>query len=167
MRSDSPMTLHLQRAGRPIRDASAFMGTNRLILPWVWPSPRRVGQPTEDASFIDFNSAKSCAATTMRYTIQLYSTMADVTKPQRQLLRFLEERDESGEPPPTYREMCTRLGYKSPKAATDLVASLEKKGLVTVEKHCARGIRLVQKNIGIPVLGHIDRRQLELPANDN
>ena len=88
-------------------------------------------------------------------TIQLYSTMADVTKPQRNLQRFLEERDENGEPPPTYREICKRLGYKSPKAATDLVTSMERKGLVAVEKHCARGIRLVQKSIGIPVLGHI------------
>jgi repressor LexA len=88
------------------------------------------------------------------HTIQMYS-MTDLTKPQRNLQRFLEELDHDGEPPPTYREICRRLGYKSPRAATDLVASLEKKGVVTVEKHCTRGIRLLQKSIGIPVLGHI------------
>jgi repressor LexA len=78
-----------------------------------------------------------------------------VTRPQRRLLDFLEELDSKAEPPPTYREICVRLRYKSPKAATDLVAALERKGFVTREKRCSRGIRLVQKRNGIPILGSI------------
>jgi repressor LexA len=90
-----------------------------------------------------------------RYTIRLYSMDAKLTKPQESILRFLEDRIQNGEPPPTYREISGHCGYKSPKAAADHVAALKKKGFVTIEKRCARGIRLVQKSIGIPVLGNI------------
>ena len=81
--------------------------------------------------------------------------VAKLTKRQESVLRFLEERSENGEPPPTYREISERFGYKSPRAAADHVAALEKKGVVTHEKRCARGIRLVQKTTGVPVLGSI------------
>jgi repressor LexA len=89
------------------------------------------------------------------YTIRLYSMAAQLTKPQESVRRFLEERSENGEPPPTYREISEHLGYKSPRAAVDHVAALEKKGIVTHKKRRARGIRLVQKNIGVPMLGRI------------
>jgi repressor LexA len=81
--------------------------------------------------------------------------MVSLTKPQRLLVDFLEERGEKDEPPPTYREICTHLSYRSPKAAADLVAALERKGLVTREKRRARGIRLVQRRTGVPVLGSV------------
>jgi repressor LexA len=87
-------------------------------------------------------------------TIHLFSMGTELTAPQRLLLRFLEERSEEGEPPPTYREICERFNWSSPKAAADHVAALERKGLVTRERGCARGLRLVRK-VGIPLLGHI------------
>jgi hypothetical protein len=68
---------------------------------------------------------------TNRYTIRLYSMVAKLTKSQESVRRFLEERSENGEPPPTYREISRRFGYKSPRAASDHVAALEKKGIVT------------------------------------
>lgn len=80
---------------------------------------------------------------------------AELTEPQQLVLDFLEERSANGEVPPTFREICERFGYRSPKAAADHVAALERKGLLTREKGCARGLRLVKKDIGIPVLGHI------------
>jgi len=80
---------------------------------------------------------------------------AELTKPQQLVLDFLEERNANDEAPPTFREICERFGYRSPKAAADHVAALERKGLVTREKGCARGLRLVRKNIGIPLLGRI------------
>src|ERR1017187_1040340 len=82
-------------------------------------------------------------------------SMVNLTKPQGLLLEFLQERCERDEPPPTYREICVHLRYRSPKAAADLVAALERKGLVTREKRRARGIRLVQRRTGVPVLGSI------------
>jgi repressor LexA len=80
---------------------------------------------------------------------------AELTKPQQLVLEFLEERNANGEAPPTFREICGRFGYRSPKAAADHVAALERKGLVKREKGCARGLRLVRKTIGIPLLGRI------------
>ena len=47
---------------------------------------------------------------TNRYTIRLYSMVAKLTKSQESVRRF---------------------GYKSPRAASDHVAALEKKGIVT------------------------------------
>jgi repressor LexA len=81
--------------------------------------------------------------------------MIGLTKPQHLLKRFLEDRADNDEPPPTYREICARFGYKSTKAAADLVDALQKKGLVTIEKGRARGIRLTNRSFGIPVLGRI------------
>jgi repressor LexA len=80
---------------------------------------------------------------------------AQLTEPQQLILSFLEERSERGDSPPTYREICKRFGYSSPKAASDHVAALEKKGRVVREKGRARGLRLVQKGPGIPMLGRI------------
>ena len=80
--------------------------------------------------------------------------MEGLTVPQRKVLRFLEEREELGEAPPTYREICKHFGYSSTKAAADHIAALEKKGFVKREKRHARGLRLVQK-MGIPLLGSI------------
>jgi repressor LexA len=57
--------------------------------------------------------------------------VAKLTKSQESVRRFLEERSENGAPPPTYREISRRFGYKSPRAASDHVAALEKKGIVT------------------------------------
>jgi repressor LexA len=79
----------------------------------------------------------------------------ELTPAQQSVFRFIEERSEVGEPPPTYREICDRFGYHSPKAASDHVAALEKKGLVSRVKGSARGLRLVRRMAGIPVLGRI------------
>lgn len=88
-------------------------------------------------------------------TIHMFSMRGELTRPQQLVLHFIEERSDSGEPPPTYREICERFGYKSPKAAADHVAALEKKGLVTREKGRSRGLRLVRRSVGVPLLGHI------------
>lgn len=79
----------------------------------------------------------------------------DLTRTQRCVLNFLEERSANGEAPPTYREICERFGYRSTRAAADHVSALEKKGLVIRDKKCARGLRLVKRISGIPFLGRI------------
>jgi repressor LexA len=82
---------------------------------------------------------------------------AALTQPQERVRRFLEDRRRQGEPPPTYREISLHCGYRSPKAAADQVAALERKGIVSVEKGRSRGIRLVTTHAepGVPVLGRI------------
>jgi repressor LexA len=79
----------------------------------------------------------------------------ELTTPQRMVLRFLEERIDNGETPPTYREICKRFGYRSTKAAADHIAALERKGYVTRGNGSARGLRLVRSAFGVPVLGRI------------
>ncbi len=88
-------------------------------------------------------------------TIHLFSMATELTDAQRKVLYFLEDRSERGEPPPTYREISKHFGYRSPKAAYDHVAALEKKGFLTREKGLARGLHLVRKGTGIPLLGRI------------
>jgi repressor LexA len=78
-----------------------------------------------------------------------------LTGRQEQVRAFLEARADSGDLPPTYREICNRFGFKSPKAALDHVVALEKKGVLRRERRLARGLRLVQNRGGVPVLGHI------------
>src|SRR5580658_10359582 len=80
---------------------------------------------------------------------------AELTPPQQLVLAFIEERSANGESPPTYREICKHLGYKSPKAAADHVAALERKGFVTRKKGRARGLSSVRQQDGIPLLGHV------------
>ena len=78
-----------------------------------------------------------------------------LTAPQRSILEFLEDRIANGDSPPTYREICRRLGYRSHKAAADHVAALEKKGLLISEKGRSRGLRLVRRTSGVPLFGRI------------
>lgn len=77
------------------------------------------------------------------------------TPSQRRILEFIEEGDANGQAPPTYREICSRFGFRSPKAAADHVAALEKKGFLVREKGRSRGLRLVKAPTGIPLLGRI------------
>lgn len=79
----------------------------------------------------------------------------ELTAPQKSLLRYLQERCESGALPPTVREICGHFGYRSTKAAADHIAALQKKGFVTRERRRARGLRLIQRNEGVPLLGSI------------
>jgi repressor LexA len=79
----------------------------------------------------------------------------ELTQAQRRVLEFVESRFSNGENPPTYREICQGLGYKSPKAASDHVAALERKGYLVRGKGHARAIRLTGYSFGIPLLGRI------------
>lgn len=82
--------------------------------------------------------------------------MAPLTEAQRAVLRYLEERSEDGQPPPTYRDICDRFGYRSPKAAADHVMALERKGYIVRDPKCARGIRLAKRRQrDLPLLGRI------------
>jgi repressor LexA len=79
----------------------------------------------------------------------------DLTSAQQRVLDWMRSRVTRGENAPTYREICMALGYRSPKAAADHVAALERKGYVTRERGKSRGIRLTGKASGVPLLGRI------------
>jgi len=79
---------------------------------------------------------------------------SELTAAQRQVWLFLNERVDAGEPSPTYREICKRFDYSSPKAAFDHVLALEKKGYLK-RGEGARNMRLLRRSRGIPLLAHI------------
>ena len=81
--------------------------------------------------------------------------LGQLTPTQQRVLEFVEARLSSGENPPTYREICREFGYKSPKAAADHIAALERKGYIFRQKKHARAMKLARFSTGIPLLGRI------------
>ncbi len=63
------------------------------------------------------------------------------TQSQRKILRLLLERELSGMPPPTYREICAATGWRATGTVRDHVAALVGKGLVS-RSRLSRGTRL-------------------------
>ncbi|MGA3335346.1 MAG: transcriptional repressor LexA [Terracidiphilus sp.] len=78
-----------------------------------------------------------------------------LTPAQQRVFNFLESRIVRGENAPTYREICKELGYRSPKAAADHVAALERKGYLIRERGRARSMKLTAKSSGVPLFGRI------------
>lgn len=89
-------------------------------------------------------------------------SMRSLTPRQTEILEFLREfRQEEGSAP-TYREIANHFGFKSPKAASDHVCALEKKGYVRRHGGRSRGIELLlsertstNATISVPILGNI------------
>ncbi len=90
-----------------------------------------------------------------QYTIHMFTMSGTLTAPQQALLSLLQMRCENGNVPPTCREICESFGYRSPKAAWDLISALERKGYLTRSRKRARGLHLTSKAAGIPLLGMI------------
>lgn len=83
-------------------------------------------------------------------------SMPDQLPPsQAAVLRFLEDLDAAGKPAPTIREICAKFGYRSTKAAADHLVALEEKGYIIRHPRRSRGIELVRRRQGVPLLGRI------------
>jgi len=85
----------------------------------------------------------------------MYSMLDPLTEIQAEIVRFIEERLDAGMSAPTCREICDYFSWKSPKAATDHLAALERKGYIARDRKQARGIRLIHRTSGIPMHGQI------------
>lgn len=81
--------------------------------------------------------------------------MSLLTETQHQVLKFILSRWEAGEALPSSREIMSHLGWSSPKAATDVLDALKRKGLVASDFESSRKYRLTELAIGLPVLGEI------------
>ncbi len=78
-----------------------------------------------------------------------------LTDRQRAILEFIEEViDEEGYPP-TVREICKRFRISSPRGVSDHLGALERKGFIEREAGLARGIRLVRRLSGVPIVGRV------------
>lgn len=79
----------------------------------------------------------------------------DLTARQQQVLEFVQATSAERGRPPTVREIATHFGFASPKAASDHLAALERKGWIKKERFVARGLATEELPIGIPVVGRV------------
>ncbi|MEN8108589.1 MAG: transcriptional repressor LexA [Pseudomonadota bacterium] len=57
--------------------------------------------------------------------------------------------------PPTRAEIANALGFRSPNAAEDHLRALERKGYIEIIAGSSRGIRLMDDDFGLPVVGRV------------
>jgi len=57
--------------------------------------------------------------------------------------------------PPTRAEIANILGFRSPNAAEDHLRALQRKGYIQIVAGSSRGIRLVDEDPGLPVVGRV------------
>jgi repressor LexA len=74
-------------------------------------------------------------------------------KRQQEVLAYLRDCIRNGGTPPSAREMMAHFGFKSPRAVTDHLDTLEWKGYINRPNRNARNIRLNDPICGIPILG--------------
>ena len=91
----------------------------------------------------------------------MYST-SGLTDKQAAIFKFLQEFQRKEGISPTCREIADQFGFKSPKAVTDHLFALEKKGFIRRHGRRSRGIELLnserssdKKVVTVPIVGHI------------
>jgi len=85
-----------------------------------------------------------------------------LTEKQQSVLAFIDACSRSSGYPPTVREIARHFRFKSPKAASDHLDALERKGWIAREAGMARGLRLLSRHGehddtqgGIPIVGDV------------
>jgi len=80
-----------------------------------------------------------------------------LTDRQREIFDFICEVMRADNRPPTVREVADRFGFRSPKAATDHLDALERKGYIRRRSRKARNIEIREELSpqGIPIVGRI------------
>jgi repressor LexA len=81
--------------------------------------------------------------------------MNSLSHSQQQVLNFILSWWEAGKALPSAREIGGKFGWSSPKAATDALAVLKRKGLLASDPGSGRKYRLTERASGLPVLGEI------------
>lgn len=81
--------------------------------------------------------------------------MNALTDIQQLVLKFILSRWDAGEALPSSREIINQFGWSSPKAATDVLDALKRKGLLASDSYSSRKYRLTELAIGLPILGEI------------
>ncbi len=69
--------------------------------------------------------------------------MKNITKRQEEVLQVLVQFQNNNGYPPTSKEVAHLMGMSSPNAAAEHLKALEKKGVISITKHKARGIQIV------------------------
>ena len=79
--------------------------------------------------------------------------MNNLTSRQSEIFEFIKKEIEFNGYPPTRSEIAKVFGFKSPNAAEDHIKALKKKGVLDIVSGASRGISIVTKELGIPVIG--------------
>lgn len=75
--------------------------------------------------------------------------MKPLTPEQQRVLSFITEHHQDSGAPPTVREICQALGYKSINNARQHLRLIEQKGYIRLAKGKARGIELLGSTTGL------------------
>ena len=80
-----------------------------------------------------------------------------LTERQREVFEFIRDSCRADNRPPTVREIADHFGFRSPKAVTDHLNALERKGYVLRRSRKSRNIELPEQFApqGIPIAGRI------------
>jgi len=80
-----------------------------------------------------------------------------LTARQREVFEFVCDTMRAENRPPTVREIAQHFGFRSPKAATDHLDALERKGFIRRRDRKARNIEVRDElsPLGIPIVGQI------------
>ena len=81
--------------------------------------------------------------------------MEPLTIRQREILDFIEIYSDEHARPPAVREIARHFRMASPKAVTDHLGALERKGHLRRHAGIARGIELTRRSGGIPIVGRV------------
>ena len=81
-----------------------------------------------------------------------------LTAIQQRLVEALQRRTADGEPPPTYREICSEFGWASTGTVRDHLRALARKGYVQLSHGRARAVCVKERRLPaaqVPMLGRI------------
>ena len=81
--------------------------------------------------------------------------MRKLTARQQQIYDLIRENLEETGFPPTRAEIAQRLGFKSANAAEDHLKALAKKGAIKMIPGASRGISVIEKRMGTPIIGRV------------
>ncbi|HBO15101.1 MAG TPA: LexA repressor [Porticoccaceae bacterium] len=81
--------------------------------------------------------------------------MHKLTARQQQILDLIRDNLEETGYPPTRAEIAQKLGFKSANAAEDHLKALARKGVIAMIAGASRGIRIIDNQSGLPIIGAV------------
>ncbi len=81
--------------------------------------------------------------------------MIKLTARQQQVLDLIKQAICDTGFPPTRAEIAKELGFKSPNAAEEHLKALARKGAIEMVPGASRGIRIVEEDKGLPLIGRV------------
>ncbi|MBW3566978.1 MAG: transcriptional repressor LexA [Proteobacteria bacterium] len=81
--------------------------------------------------------------------------MTTLTERQAEILEMIRDAIEETGMPPTRAEIAQSLGFRSANAAEEHLRALARKNVIELVPGASRGIRLVEEDPGLPVVGKV------------